>query len=104
MTENKRLAREKETVKTMIEIFCQGHHQAEGLCPSCQALLDYAFLRVNSCKYGAEKQTCAKCPVHCYKPEMRERIRSVMRYSGPHMIYKHPRMAARHMLDSLRKG
>ena len=35
---------------------------------------------------------------HCYKPEMRERIRQVMRYSGPRMITKHPVAAIRHLL------
>ncbi len=98
MPVNKRLDREKRTVETMIGIYCQGHHQAEGLCPACQELLDYALKRVNACKFGAEKPTCAKCPVHCYKPDMRERIRFVMRYSGPRMLFKHPVMAIRHRL------
>ncbi len=98
MPENQRLEREKRTVEAMIGIYCQGHHQAEGLCPSCQELLDYALKRVNACKFGVEKPTCANCPVHCYKPDMRGQIRSVMRYSGPRMLFKHPGMAIRHML------
>jgi hypothetical protein len=34
---------------------------------------------------------------------MRERIREVMRYSGPRMLLSHPLMAIRHLIDGLRK-
>ena len=34
---------------------------------------------------------------------MREKIRMVMRYSGPRMIYKHPIAAIWHMIDRRRK-
>lgn len=97
-----RLKREKETVEIMIRLFChQQHHQENGLCPECQELLAYAHKRVDSCKFGVQKPTCAKCTVHCYKPSMRERIIAVMRYSGPRMILHHPVSAVRHLLDGL---
>jgi len=41
--------------------------------------------------------------VHCYKPEMRERIRGVMRFAGPRMALRHPLLAVRHLLDERRK-
>ena len=31
---------------------------------------------------------------------MRERIREVMRFSGPRMIFHHPVMAVRHVIES----
>jgi hypothetical protein len=34
---------------------------------------------------------------------MREKVRAVMRYSGPRMAGKHPVLAVRHLLDGLRK-
>ena len=34
---------------------------------------------------------------------MREKIRTVMRYAGPRMIYRHPAAAVRHLLDCRRK-
>ena len=46
----------------------------------------YARLRLEKCRYGADKPTCAKCTTHCYRPAMRERVRAVMRYSGPRML------------------
>ena len=33
-----------------------------------------------------------------YRPEMKERIRMVMRWSGPRMIIYHPIVAIRHLM------
>jgi hypothetical protein len=105
MTESHpRISREKKTIKTMIEIYCKKHHNRAGeLCEECFELLDYALKRLDKCKYQKNKPTCAKCPIHCYKPEMRERIRQVMRYSGPRMILVHPILALRHIGDGSKK-
>ena len=75
---------------------------APPLCPQCQALLDYAHKRLEHCKFGEDKPSCTRCPVHCYKPAMREQIRQVMRYSGPRMLLHNPIMAIRHLWDFLR--
>ena len=71
------------------------------LCPQCQTLLDYALQRLERCRFGEDKPSCTRCPVHCYKPAMREQIRQVMRYSGPRMLLHNPIMAIRHMWDFL---
>lgn len=98
-----RLAREEKTVAAMVRLFCHAHHSsAVGLCPDCAALLDYARSRLARCPYGAAKPTCAKCPIHCYRPQERERIRAVMRYAGPRMLLRHPMLALLHLLDGLR--
>lgn len=47
--------------------------------------------------YGVIKTFCSSCKVHCYKPEMREKIREVMRFSGPRMMLYHPLTAMRHI-------
>jgi hypothetical protein len=49
-----------------------------------------------------DKPTCLNCTVHCYLPEMREEIRTVMRYSGPRMMIYHPVLAIGHLADGLR--
>ena len=72
------------------------------LCPQCQVLLDYAHKRLEHCRFGEGKPSCTRCPVHCYKPAMREQIRQVMRYSGPRMLLHDPIMAIRHLWDFLR--
>jgi hypothetical protein len=99
-----RIAREKQTIRAMVAIYCRAHHGTAGeVCDDCRQLLDYAFGRLDRCFFGAEKPACANCPVHCYKPSMREKAKAVMRYAGGRMIYKHPVMAARHWLDGLRR-
>ena len=91
-------AREKATVETMIGMYCRGNHGTSGvLCDGCAELRDYAFSRIDGCPLGEGKLRCDKCQVHCYRPDMRERIRTVMRYSGPRMVL-HPVMALRHFL------
>jgi len=93
------LERERKTVEAMIHLFCNENHQTDGgsLCEACEALLSYASEQLDHCPFGEEKPKCSDCEVHCYKPEMRERITEVMRYSGPRMLLHHPVMALRHL-------
>lgn len=98
-----RLRRETTTVKAMMDLFCADHHRTSGaLCDECDVLWEYARARLEKCPFQEGKTTCAKCPVHCYRSEMRERIRGVMKYSGPRMLGKHPIMSVLHILDGIR--
>jgi len=98
------MAREARTVNAMIELYCrEAHGSAAGLCPGCAALRDYAWQRLKKCPFQEGKTTCARCPVHCYRPQMREQIRAVMRHAGPRMLLRHPVLAALHLADGLRK-
>lgn len=122
--------REQEIVSQMIALYCKGNHSVhrsvslrerggemrqmrEGaalrergsgerwdLCPECAELEAYAHARSERCPFMEEKTFCSNCTVHCYRPEMRERIRTVMRYAGPRMLFHHPVMAIRHMIES----
>jgi len=99
-----RMKRERKTVENMIGIYCRDHHYIEeGLCFECHELAEYARLRLQNCPFQENKTTCGNCPIHCYKPKMKEKIRDVMRYSGPQMIRHHPLLAIGHMIDGLRK-
>lgn len=91
--------REKETVSLMISIYCRKKHGCKTLCPDCKALDDYARFRSEKCPFMETKTFCSNCKVHCYKPDMREKIREVMRFSGPRMIFYHPVMAIRHVIE-----
>lgn len=100
-----RLAREWKTMSVMVRIFCRDHHHpVNGLCGECQQFLDYAHERLERCRFGEQKPTCAKCPVHCYSRDRREQAKAVMRYAGPRMLWEHPLQSLRHWLDSLRKA
>ena len=94
----KRIDEEKLVVEQMVHLYCQKREGHAELCPNCKKLLEYAFSRLDRCRYGVNKPTCKQCPIHCYRPEQRERIRTVMRWSGPKMILYHPLTAIRHLL------
>lgn len=95
--------REKETVSLMIALYCRKKHGGRSLCPDCAALEAYARLRSDKCPFMETKTFCSNCRVHCYKPDMREKIRAVMRFSGPRMIFHHPVMAVRHLIETRRE-
>lgn len=100
-----RINREKQTIRHMIGIHCRGrHHNHKALCPECLRLLDYAMQCIDRCPFGEDKPTCGRCPIHCYKPGMREQIRMVMRYAGPRMMISHPFLTALHYMDELRRA
>jgi hypothetical protein len=99
----------------MVADYCHGHHDDasraaaredghddghdDGLCTACHAFLAYAAARLDHCPFGEDKPTCANCAIHCYKREPREFAREVMRYAGPRMLFQHPVLAVRHLLD-----
>lgn len=96
---------ELQVVETMVSVSCHGkkHERQEGeeLCTQCQALLDYAKIRSMRCPRKEEKTFCNTCPIHCYKPEHRQAMKEVMKYAGPRMLYKHPIVAIKHVINSL---
>ena len=106
MTEqHPRIKREKKTIDKMVHVYCKAHHDAKGeeLCPDCTEFLEYAFLRLDKCPFQEEKSTCGKCLVHCYQPQMREKAKEIMRYSGPRMLLHSPSLAIRHLADGRKK-
>ena len=92
--------REKQLVSQMIILYCKKQHGGKSLCSDCAALDAYARQRSDRCPFMETKTFCSNCKVHCYKPEMREKIRAVMRFSGPWMLFHHPVIAIRHMIET----
>ncbi len=104
VTEQKRES-EKELVQLMIAIYCRGKkHGGEALCPHCSKLLSYAHEKLLRCPHMKTKNFCSQCPTPCYRPEEREKIKKVMCYSGPRMLFYHPILAIRHMLELKRRS
>lgn len=99
----KKRHKEQQTIEKMIHLYCKKNHHTKALCPECQELLDYAKARSQRCPFMEEKTFCAHCKVHCYKPEMRERIRQVMRYSGPRMLIYDSKTALWHILCTIKE-
>ncbi|MCM1466759.1 MAG: nitrous oxide-stimulated promoter family protein [Alistipes sp.] len=93
--------REKAMVSEMIALYCKKRHGGgKSLCADCAVLETYARQRSDKCPFMETKTFCSNCKVHCYKPEMREKIRAVMRFSGPRMIFYHPVAAVRHVVET----
>lgn len=57
------------------------------LCGECREFLDYAFDRRIKCPLEP-KPICKHCPVHCYRPGHREKVREIMRFSGKRLILR----------------
>ncbi len=87
-------------------LYCRHHHDAptDGVdvgtessaplvagkypvCFDCRELLAYAVIRRIHCPLDP-KPVCKHCPVHCYKPNYRHRIKDVMRFSGKHLLLR----------------
>ena len=98
---SKRLELEHKTLRSMIATYCYHKHcGGKGLCESCAELEEYSRLRLSRCPFGDEKPACQNCQVHCYNKLMCERIREVMRFSGPRLMWKHPVLALQHLYKS----
>lgn len=102
-----RMRREWRTMQAMMDIYCRGHAHVPAagaaLCKDCSDFLDYAARRLQKCPYGLAKPTCARCPIHCYKPEPRAFAREMMRFAGPRMMLRHPWLSLTHLADKLRR-
>ena len=93
--------REKRMVSQMIALYCRKKHHTRGdLCPQCAALDAYAKMRADKCPFMEPMTFCSNCRIHCYKPDMRAKIREVMRFAGPRMILHHPVAAIRHVVET----
>ncbi|MEN6390394.1 MAG: nitrous oxide-stimulated promoter family protein [Syntrophomonas sp.] len=104
MTYSRKL--EAQTLDIMLKIYCHDKHgsQPGALCAECTSLSQYAHQRIEKCFYGDSKPVCSKCQKHCYKKDMRESIKKVMRYSGPKMLWHSPLLSIRYFYRKLFKS
>jgi hypothetical protein len=104
MNEHPRITREKKTIGAMVHIYCKAHHETKDeLCQECAEFYEYAKMRLDKCPFQENKTTCGKCRIHCYKPGMKEKVKEIMRYSGPRMLLHHPVLAMHHAVDGFKK-
>lgn len=94
-----RIDKEKEIITLMINLYCKKKHGRlkNELCSECRDLEEYAHKRLTYCKFGNEKSSCKKCPIHCYKKDMREKVKEVMKFSGPRILIYNPLEYIRHI-------
>lgn len=97
MNKLSRIEEEKQTIEQMIHFYCRHKEKNQTLCSACSELLKYAHQRLEHCPFGEGKKTCRQCTVHCYHPKMRQKIKEVMRFAGPRMIWYHPIWTLKHL-------
>lgn len=99
--------KQEKVVDLMIRLYCHKKHgtKKKELCAECQELTDYCHHRLSLCPFmkTGNKPFCSNCRIHCYDKDHRERIRVVMRFSGPRMIFHHPILAFSHVIQSKRQ-
>lgn len=109
--ELKAMEKEKKLIPVMIKKYCKGKHKQERkaqgvkrdeVCAECRELNDYALFRLEKCPFKANKKFCSFCKIHCYKPDMREKIKAVMKYSGPRMLFSYPVFAFSHAAQMIK--
>lgn len=78
---------QKAILTRFLAVYCREKHAIAGggLCGECRDLLAYAQDRLARCPLEP-KPRCKDCRVHCYKPEYRNRIRRVMKFSGLYFV------------------
>lgn len=57
------------------------------VCDSCRDFLFYAIERRLRCPLDP-RPVCKHCHVHCYKPDYREKVREIMRFSGKYLMMR----------------
>ncbi|MGE4319303.1 MAG: nitrous oxide-stimulated promoter family protein [Deferribacterales bacterium] len=87
MKKDRRVKKDAKVLNAFIHTYCRENHGvAPGtLCPECAEVLAYALARNIRCPLDP-KPKCKDCKVHCYKPEMRDKIRRIMKFSGIYYI------------------
>ena len=99
-----KIDKEKEVSFLMIDLYCRKKHKCKKeICDECKKLKDYVSLKLDKCPFGENKTFCSNCKIHCYQKDMREKIREVMKFSGPRMIFYHPILAIKHVVESRRE-
>jgi len=93
MKKEKRIKKDEKVLRSFIHIYCKKNHSereksvknGKEYCAECSELLEYALKRNDKCPLDP-KPKCKDCTIHCYKPEMRQRMKEVMKFSGIYYI------------------
>ncbi len=87
----------------MVKMYCDHHHdKINSICNNCNELTKFANERINLCVFQNDKPVCSECQIHCYRMDMRDKIKTVMRFAGPRMTLRHPILGIRHLIDKRR--
>lgn len=95
---------EKNILLYMIELYCRYNHKnynkafgSKNICKECEEVYNYACERTSKCRFISTKTFCSACTSHCYKKDMREKIKNIMIFSGKRMIFYKPLISLKHV-------
>ena len=95
---------EKKMVSKMIAFYCKKKHRTKnGLCSECMQLQEYAKARSEKCPFMENKTFCSNCKVHCYRSDMREKIRKIMKFSAKYMLFINPVKTVSHLIYTVKE-
>lgn len=94
--------KEKKIVKEMILLYCKKKHK-KNLCNECNEVLQYAYKRITNCPFTKEKTFCSNCKSPCYNSKMKEKIKTIMKFSVPRMLFYHPILVIKHLFLNFKK-
>lgn len=106
MHDKDRIQRDLRTLQAMGSIYCGAHHagvskDAAGLCEECAATIKFTHDRASACPYD-HRGNCKDCAIKCNRGDQKERIKAIMRYAAPRMLFKHPLMTLEYVVKKLR--
>lgn len=99
----KKRDREKRVITEMVKLYCRKNHKERELCDECREVLNYSLKRIDHCRFMETKTFCSNCKSPCYSPKMKEKIKQIMKFSGPRMLFYHPLLVIYHIISGLKK-
>lgn len=95
------LDKDRRTLEAIGSIYCRGHHpgvakDTGGLCPACRGTIEQTLDRAAACPYG-HGHNCEDCETHCQRGEAQQRIKAIMAYAAPRMVFRHPLMTLEYL-------
>ncbi|MCU0724724.1 MAG: nitrous oxide-stimulated promoter family protein [Planctomycetes bacterium] len=119
----RQIGKDLRVLGLFVETYCRKHHRdvpreafrmgaldlsptglgRREVCAECRKLLSHAVAKRARCPLEP-KPSCRLCPVHCYAPVYRQRIREVMKFSGRHLILRGRLHLLLHFLERRPKG
>ena len=88
-------------------IYCRAHHaecaqDAAGLCPECREVVETTLAKAQTCPYG-HSGNCQDCDTQCQRGTSKQRVKAMMRYAAPRMVYRHPLMTLSYVSKKFKK-
>jgi hypothetical protein len=91
--------KKKKVLEAMFDIYIKKNPKEKDVADD---LKKYSLARLEKCPNIEKDIYCKSCKIRCYSKENQEKIKKVMRFSGPRMIIYHPFMAFDHLISNIK--